>query len=89
MVPAAEAVTLGLFDRVVPHAELLPAARQLAQCWAAQPAGAVRWAKAALYASEQRSLVAMLDLEVTQLHELLATPEVRERIGAAQARRRL
>jgi len=89
MVPAAEAVTLGLFDRVVPHAELYPAARQLAQRWAAQPADAVRRAKAALYASEHRSLATMLDLEVTELHELLATPDVRERIGAAHARRNL
>ena len=83
MVPAAEALALGLFDRVVPHAELGSEARRLAEVWAAQPAGAVRRAKEALYASEASSLVSMLDLEIAQQNELFATPEARERIGRA------
>ncbi len=88
MVPAAEALALGLFDRVVPHAELLPEARGLAELWAGQPAGAVRRAKEALYASEERSLGAMLDLEIAHQNELFATPEARERIaGASPAKR--
>ena len=88
MVPAAEALALGLFDRVVPHAELLPETRRLAELWAGQPAGAVRRAKEALYASEERSLAAMLDLEIAHQTELFATPEARERIaGASPAKR--
>jgi enoyl-CoA hydratase/carnithine racemase len=87
MVPAAEALALGLFDRVVAPAELEPATRQLAELWAAQPAGAVRRAKEALYASEDRSLTAMLDLEIAQQQELFATPEARQRLEASLAQR--
>jgi 2-(1,2-epoxy-1,2-dihydrophenyl)acetyl-CoA isomerase len=89
MVPAVEALELGLVDRVVPHAELATEARRLAELWAAQPAGAVRRAKQALYQSEGSSLAAMLDLEITQQNELFATPEARQRIagGASLAKR--
>ena len=88
MVPAGEALALGLFDRVVPHEELLPEARRLAELWAGQPAGAVRRAKEALYASEASSLVSMLDLEIAQQNELFATPEARERIAGASLAKR-
>jgi len=64
MVPAAEAAPLGLFDRVVPHAELATEARKLAETWAAMPALAVRKAKALLYRSDSSSLTAMLDVEI-------------------------
>src|SRR5438093_1314485 len=75
MVPAAEALALGLFDRVVPHERLQAEARALAGLWASHPALAVRRAKEALYLSEQRSLSAMLDLELAQQMELFATVE--------------
>ncbi len=88
MVPAAEALTLGLFDQVVPHAALPAAARSLAQQWAAQPPGAVRRAKEALYRSEASSLASMLDLEITQQNELFATPEARQRIAGASLAKR-
>ncbi|HKW40897.1 MAG TPA: enoyl-CoA hydratase/isomerase family protein [Gemmatimonadales bacterium] len=88
LVPAAEALALGLFDRVVPHAELATAARTLAEQWAAQPFGAVRRAKEALYRSDASSLTAMLDLEIRQQTELFASAEARERIeGASPAKR--
>ena len=89
MVPAAEALELGLFDRVVPHARLASEARALADAWAAQPASAVRRAKAALYRSDEGALESMLDLEITQQNELFATPDVRARIagGASIAKR--
>jgi 2-(1,2-epoxy-1,2-dihydrophenyl)acetyl-CoA isomerase len=91
MVPAAEALALGLFDRVVPHARLASEARALADAWAAQPAGAVRRAKAALYRSDAGALEDVLDLEITQQNELFATPDVRARIagrgGASIAKR--
>jgi 2-(1,2-epoxy-1,2-dihydrophenyl)acetyl-CoA isomerase len=64
MVPAAEAVQLGLFDRVVPHAELAAETNKLAASWAAMPALAVRKAKQLLYRSDSSSLAAMLDLEI-------------------------
>ncbi|HYT04938.1 MAG TPA: enoyl-CoA hydratase/isomerase family protein [Gemmatimonadales bacterium] len=83
MVPAAEALALGLFDRVVPHAELQAEARRCAELWSGQPREAVRRAKEALYLSEGSSLAAMLDFEIAQQNALFATPEARERIGAA------
>src|SRR5213596_1570135 len=87
MVPATEALALGLLDRVVSDAELPGEARRLAQVWAAQPAAAVRRAKEAVYISEVSSLASMLDLEIAQQNELFATPEARERIGAAVPKR--
>jgi 2-(1,2-epoxy-1,2-dihydrophenyl)acetyl-CoA isomerase len=87
MVPASEAERLGLFDRVVPAAELAVEARRLAAVWAAQPPQAVRRAKEALYLSEVSSLVAMLDLEIVHQNELFATPDARERIGQSLSTR--
>jgi len=81
MVPAAEALDLGLFDRVVPHARLASEAGALADAWAVQPPGAVRRAKAALYRTEAAVLEAVLDHEITQQRELFATPEVRARLA--------
>src|SRR5207247_5592489 len=87
MVPADEALALGLFDRVVPLSALATETRRLAEQWAAQPAEAVRRAKQALYLGEVSSLASMLDLEITQQNELFATPEARQRIGAALSKR--
>jgi len=87
MVPAHEALALGLFDRVVPPAELGPEARRLAALWAEQPPDAVRRAKEAMEASEMSSLASMLDREIADQTELFATPEARRRIGAAASKR--
>ena len=86
MVPAPEALTLGLFDQVVPAGLLAAAARTLAETWAAQPPLAVRRAKEALYASEAGTLRATLELEITHQHELFATPDARARIASARSR---
>src|SRR5213083_2833655 len=64
MVPAAEAAELGLFDRVVPHAELGAETRKLAALWAGMPPLAVRKTKELLYRSDSSSLTAMLDFEI-------------------------
>jgi 2-(1,2-epoxy-1,2-dihydrophenyl)acetyl-CoA isomerase len=64
MVPAAEAARLGLFDRVVPHADLTAETRKLAETWAGMAPLAVRKAKAMLYRSDSSSLTAMLDFEI-------------------------
>lgn len=80
MVPAAEAAELGLFDRVVPHAELAAETHALAARWAAMAPLAVRKAKEALYQSERRTLEEMLDLEIEDQHTLFATPEARQLI---------
>ena len=87
MVPAAEALTMGLVDQVVPAAGLMAAARSLAMTWAAHPPLAVRRAKEALYASEAGALRAILDLEITHQHELFATPDARARIAESLSAR--
>jgi enoyl-CoA hydratase/carnithine racemase len=87
MVPAAEALALGLVDRVTPPDRLLSEARTLAAVWAGFPPLAVRRAKEAIYRSARASLADMLDLEVTTQHELFATPEARQRLGASLATR--
>jgi 2-(1,2-epoxy-1,2-dihydrophenyl)acetyl-CoA isomerase len=86
LVGSSKALELVWSARMVP-AELEPATRRLAELWAAQPAGAVRRAKEAVYASEGRSLAAMLDLEIAQQQELFATPEARQRLEASLAQR--
>ena len=80
MVPAVEAEALGLFDRVVPHAELAAETRALAGRWAAMAPLAVRKAKAALYQSEHSTLEEMLDLEIEDQKTLFATPEAKQLI---------
>ena len=87
MVPAGEAHTLGLVDRVVAGDRLLAEAQGLAALWAGHPPLAVRRAKEAIYRSERATLLDMLDLEITMQHELFATAEARERLGASLATR--
>src|SRR5207244_10970815 len=64
MVSAAEALALGLFDRVVLHVELQAEARRLAERWAEQPARAVRLAMEAPYRSYAGALSGACDLQV-------------------------
>jgi len=80
MVPASEALQLGLFDRVVPHADLTAETRKLATVWAGMSPLAVRKAKAALYRSEASTLAEMLDLEIADQTVLFETPEARNLI---------
>jgi 2-(1,2-epoxy-1,2-dihydrophenyl)acetyl-CoA isomerase len=80
MVPAAEALTLGLFDRLVAAADLPAEAATLAQRWAAMAPLAVRKAKDALYRSPHSTLEEMLDVEINDQQALFATPEARQLI---------
>ena len=80
MVPAAEALDLGLFDRIVPQADLATETRKLAGLWAGMAPAAVRLAKEALYRSETSSLAEMLDLEIAQQTALFATAEAQHLI---------
>lgn len=88
MVPAAEALQLGLFDRVVPGERLLADAHALAVSWAQHPALALQRAKEGIYASGGCSLDEMLDWEVTTQRELFDTPDARARLAEQAARRR-
>ncbi len=80
MVQAAEALALGLFDRVVGADELPGEAALLAKRWAGMAPLAVRKAKAALYQSEHSTLEQMLDIEITDQQALFVTPEARQLI---------
>lgn len=88
MVPADEALRLGLYDRVVPADRLLPDVSALAASWAEHPALALQRVKEGIYASAGCSLDEMLDWEVSTQRELFATPEARQRLAAQAARRR-
>jgi 2-(1,2-epoxy-1,2-dihydrophenyl)acetyl-CoA isomerase len=88
MVPAAEAYTLGLFDRVVPADRLETEVRTLAQAWATFPALSLRRAKEAIYRSLHATLPEMLDFEVAMQHELFATDEARARLESLATRSR-
>jgi 2-(1,2-epoxy-1,2-dihydrophenyl)acetyl-CoA isomerase len=88
VVPAAEALALGLFDRVVPADRLMLEARTLAERWAAFPPAAVSRAKAAVYGSEGRTLAEALEIEIVHQNELFATPEARDRIEGANPMKR-
>jgi 2-(1,2-epoxy-1,2-dihydrophenyl)acetyl-CoA isomerase len=87
MVPSAEALSLGLFDRVVADGQALPEALALAASWAAHPPLALQRVKEGIYAGPHRSLGDMLDWEIAHQRELFATPEARERLAAEAARR--
>jgi 2-(1,2-epoxy-1,2-dihydrophenyl)acetyl-CoA isomerase len=80
MVPAPEALQLGLFDRVVAPDSLLAETRALAQRWSEMAPLAVGKAKAALYQSGHSTLEQMLDLEIMDQQALFATPEARQLI---------
>ena len=78
MVPATEALALGLFDRVVEPGEMLSEAGRLARHWAGMAPLAVRKAKEALYRSLHSTLEEMLDVEINDQQALFATPEARQ-----------
>ena len=63
MVDAAEAVAIGMVDRVVPAAELAGETEKLARAIAAAPPIAVAGIKRALAASERNDLAAQIELE--------------------------
>lgn len=88
MVPAAEALALGLYDRVVPGEQLLTEARALATAWAQHPALALHRIKQGIYASGGCSLDEMLDWEITTQRELFATADAGQRLAEQAARRR-
>lgn len=81
MVPAAEALALGLFERVVPADRLQEEARSLAATWAGFPALAVRRAKEAITLGSRAPLPETLDFEIAVQHELFATPEAQQRLA--------
>ena len=81
-VPAAEALKIGLVERVVPVAELLPAAHALARAMADKAPVALRYAKEAVVSGLGLPLADGLRLE-NDLSTLLRTTE--DRVEGARA----
>ena len=74
-VDAAEALTLGLADKVVPDAEVYQAAKDLVAGYAAGPARALRAAKQAVNRGLEVDLAAGLEIERLQFASLFATED--------------
>ena len=74
-VDAAEALALGIADRVVPDADVYTAAVEMAQQWAAGPAIALRAAKQAIDDGLELDLDAALRLESALFAGLFATDD--------------
>ncbi|MGH7720052.1 MAG: enoyl-CoA hydratase/isomerase family protein [Gemmatimonadaceae bacterium] len=87
LIDAAECARLGLFNRVVPHAELARETRTLASTLAAKPALAVTLAKRAVYQSMDRSLPEMLDYELEAQLRCFESGDAAEGIRAFVERR--
>jgi 2-(1,2-epoxy-1,2-dihydrophenyl)acetyl-CoA isomerase len=82
MVEAAEALALGLVDRLVPAASLEDETTTLATSFAAAPPLAARRIKRALTAADQNDLRTQLELEAQQQIDCFLSDESRERIAA-------
>jgi enoyl-CoA hydratase len=87
-IDAAEADRLGLVTRVVPAAESVAAALELAATIAAMPPLAVRAAKAAVRAAQDLALVDGLRHERDRFEALFATDDQREGMAAFLEKRR-
>ncbi len=87
-VTAAEAASLGFVNRVVPAAELMTAARDLASEVARGPAVAIALTKAALNMSSTASLSDMIELETLAQAVAASTPEHKEGLAAFAGRRK-
>jgi len=74
-VGAAEALAIGLADKVVADADVYPAARDLAAQYAAGPALALRAAKQAVNRGLEVDLATGLEIERLQFAALFATQD--------------
>src|SRR3954447_5080238 len=87
-VDAAEALSIGLVDRVVPHTEVYTAAREMAATFAGGPLAAVRAAKQAVDRGLEADLGTGLEIERLQFSGLFATEDAREGMTAFADKRR-
>jgi 2-(1,2-epoxy-1,2-dihydrophenyl)acetyl-CoA isomerase len=87
VVEAAEALRIGLVQRVVPHDSVVDEASALARRLAQSPVTSVREAKHTLGASWTRTLAACIDAEVLAQEACWASPDVREGLDAFVAKR--
>jgi 2-(1,2-epoxy-1,2-dihydrophenyl)acetyl-CoA isomerase len=88
MVSAAEAETIGLVNRVVPHEQLLPTALELAKTIAANPPGVLRLAKESIYRSLSSDLETAFERETAVQMECFNSDEFLEGITAFLEKRK-
>ena len=86
--PAAEALSAGLVSSVVPAADTIQAALDLADRIASMPPLAVRAAKKSVLAAAELPLAAGLRAEREAFFDLFATDDQREGMAAFQEKRR-
>jgi enoyl-CoA hydratase len=79
-IPAAKCVELGLANRVLPDAELMPAAMELAGKLAAQPPQAMQETKRALNLHLQAAISLVAPFAISAESESFATDDVRRTI---------
>jgi 2-(1,2-epoxy-1,2-dihydrophenyl)acetyl-CoA isomerase len=82
MIDAAEALRLGIVNRVVPPAQLESEVRALAQKIAQGPAVAIRAVKRILFGRDQEELTALLNLEVEHQMKCFSSEDCGEGIRA-------
>jgi methylglutaconyl-CoA hydratase len=85
---AAEALALGLVTRVVPAAQLLPAARELAATLIANSPGGLQATKRLLVNCSQAELIRRLELGVAESVAIRATADFREGLAAFLEKRK-
>jgi len=88
MLNAAEALACGLVSRVVPDAELLDAAKALAERVAANPPQAVRMAKRLLLEGRSVKLDTLLEMSAAMQALAHATGDHREAVNAFLEKRK-
>lgn len=88
IVDAKEGLRLGIFNRVVPAAELMTTARAVATTLAAKPPLAVTLARQAVHDSFNMPLKDVLDLEIENQLRCFKTEDAKEGITAFLEKRR-
>jgi 2-(1,2-epoxy-1,2-dihydrophenyl)acetyl-CoA isomerase len=88
MIDAEEGLRIGLFNRVVPHDQLLDETRALARRLAAKPPLALALAKQAIYDGEHLGLPAALERELANQLRCFETEDARHGVDAFIEKRR-
>jgi enoyl-CoA hydratase/carnithine racemase len=86
-VDAAEALRIGLVNKVFPDEELMPATYAFARKLAAQPALTLRLMKRAVYQGQRMDLRAALDMVSSHLGVISTTSDHREAVAAFNEKR--
>jgi 2-(1,2-epoxy-1,2-dihydrophenyl)acetyl-CoA isomerase len=87
MVDSAEALSLGVVSKVVPHESLLEEAMALARTCAKQPPLALTYTRRALQHSQFNALEQQLEFEWANQGKCLASPEFQEGVAAFREKR--